>query len=174
MESKNIYEIIVVQSYNDWFKQRRYPRFDTIVANQILYYSKEETEEYIKLAVEEEAYADLICFIVIERPMDVLCYSEGDRIWVYDQNGRDVPSIKHQIGDVVEVLMNDEIELGFVTEVKNEMYTVITSSNMKSSLLVDARYVYKPHFKIPVRTERRLQKAVEIFKNKNNKQKIEQ
>jgi len=174
MESKNIYEIIVVQSYNDWFKQRRYPRFDTIVANQILYYSKEETEEYIKLAVEEEAYADLICFIVIERPMDVLCYSEGDSIWVYDQNGKDATSINHQIGDVVEVLKNDEIELGFVTEVKNEMYTVITSSNMKSSLLVDARYVFKPHFKIPVRTERRLQKAVETFKNKNNKQDIEQ
>lgn len=174
MESKNIYEIIVVQSYNDWFKHRRYPRFDTIVANQILYYSKEEAEEYIKLAVEGKAYTDLICFIVIERPMDVICYSEHDSIWVYDQNGRDATSINHQIGDVVEVLKNDEIELGFVTEVKNEMYTVITSSNMKSSLLVDARYVFKPHFKIPVRTERRLQKAVETFKNKSNKQKIEQ
>ena len=174
MESKNIYEIIVVQSYNDWFRQRRYPRFDTIIANQILYYSKEETEEYIKLAVAEEAYAALICFIVIERPMDVICYSEHDSIWVYDQNGRDATSINHQIGDIVEVLKNDEIELGFVTDVKNGMYTVITSSNMKNSLLVDARHIFKPHFKIPVRTERRLNKAVDTFKNKNNKQKIEQ
>lgn len=167
---KNIYEIKVVQSVNDWFKQRRYPRFDVAVWNQILYYSKEETEEYIKLAVEKEAYADLICFIVIKRPMGVLCYSEDNSICVYDQNGMDATSKNHQIGDIVEVLKNDEIELGFVTDVKNEMYTVITSSNMKSSLLVDARYIFKPHFKIPVRTERRLKKAIETFKNKNNKQ----
>ena len=106
--------------------------------------------------------------------MDVICYSEDDSIWVYDQNGRDTTSINHQIGDIVEVLKNDEIELGFVTDVKNGMYTVITSSNMKNSLLVDARYIFKLHFKIPVRTERRLNKAVDTFKNKNNKQKIEQ
>ena len=31
MGSKNIYEIKVVQSDNDWFKQRRYPRFDVVV-----------------------------------------------------------------------------------------------------------------------------------------------
>ena len=106
--------------------------------------------------------------------MDVICYSEDDSIWVYDQNGRDTTSINHQIGDIVEALKNDEIELGFVTDVKNGMYTVITSSNMKNSLLVDARYIFKPHFKIPVRTERRLNKVVDTFKNKNNKQKIEQ
>ncbi len=174
MVSKDIYEIRVVQADNDWFKTRRYPRFDVVILDQILYYSKEATEEYIKLAVENDAYADLICFIVIERPMDVLCYSEDDRVWVYDQNGRDAASINHQIGDIVEVLKNDEIEVGFVTDVKNEMYTVITSSNMKSSLLVDAKYIFKPHFKIPVHTERRLKKAIETFKNKNNKQDIEE
>jgi hypothetical protein len=54
------------------------------------------------------------------------------------------------------------------------MCTVMTSSNIKSSLFVDARYIFKPHFKIPVHTERRLKKAIETFKNKNNKQDIEQ
>ena len=174
MGSKNIYEIKVVQSYNDWFKQRRYPRFDVVVLDQILYHSNKETGEYIKLAVENEAYADLICFIVIKRPMDVLCVSKDDSVWVYDQYGKETRLTNHQVGDFVEVLKDDEIVLGFVTDVKNGMYTVITSSNMKSSLLVDARYIFKPHFKIPVRTERRLKKAIETFKNKNNKQDIEQ
>ena len=53
-----------------------------------------------------------------------------------------------------------------MTAVKNKMCTVMTSSNIKSSLFVDARYIFKPHFKIPVHTERRLKKAIETFKNK--------
>lgn len=170
MGSKNIYELKVVQSDNDWFKQRRYPRFDVVVLDQILYYSKEETEEYIKLAIDKEAYADLICFIVTERPMDVLCVSEDDGIWVYDQYGEETGLTNHQVGDIVEVLRNNDIILGFVAEVLDNGYIVLTSSNMKNRISVDARHIFNPHFKIPFHTEKRLRKAIEAFRNKNIKQ----
>jgi hypothetical protein len=73
MERKSIYEIRVVQSDNDLFKTRRYPRFDVVILDQILYYSKETAEKYIKHVVEKAVYDDLICFIVTERPMDAPC-----------------------------------------------------------------------------------------------------
>lgn len=166
MERKSIYEIRVVQSDNDLFKTRRYPRFDVVILDQILYYSKKTAEKYIKHVVEKAVYDDLICFIVTERPMDALCVSEDDGIWVYDQYGEDVSSASHQVGDIVDVLRNDEIVLGFVTEVLDNGYIVLSSSSMKSRISVDARHIFNPHFKISVRTERRLKKAIEHSKTR--------
>lgn len=160
MERTKIYEVKIIQSDNSWFNQRRYPRFNTIVSYIILYHSMKEVEAYIKLAVGNEVFEDLICFIVTERFMDVL-YKDIKEvgICVFDQFGKDVCLINHQPGDIVEILNKDEIVLGVVSGIKDKGYLVMTSSKKSSSLYVEAKYIFEPHFRISIRTRVRLNKA---------------
>ena len=43
--NKSIYELKIVQTERNWFTVRRYPRYDTTVSYQILYYTLEEILE---------------------------------------------------------------------------------------------------------------------------------
>ncbi len=159
MKSTKIYEVKIIQSDNSWFNQRRHTRFNTIVSYHILYHSMKEVEAYIKHTVDNE-FADLICFIVNERFMDVLYYKyEEVRTWVFDQYGKDVSLINHQPGDIVEILNKDEIVLGVVSEIKDKGYMVMTTSMKSSSQYVETKYIFEPHFRIPISTRVRLSKA---------------
>ena len=152
-----IYEMKMVQADKGWFKVRKYPRFDTKVSYQILYYSMAEIEGYIKTAVEKDVFSDLICFMVYERPMNQL--GEG-RLMVYDKDGIEANTKLFRVGDIVDILKNNEIILGIITEVKRNGYWVMTTSDKKSQCFVDNQHVFKPHYRIPARTEQRLKKLL--------------
>lgn len=153
---KKIYRLEIVQADDDWFHVRRYPKFDVGTSYQLLYYSMEEIEAYIKLAIEKDAFADLICFIVYEHVMGEL--NESPCLHVYDQFGKKAMANMFQRGDIVDVLGNDEIILGVITEVENESYEVMIKAGQKGLRHTDKEHAFLPHYKIPIRTEQRLRK----------------
>lgn len=153
-----IYEMKMVQADKGWFKARRYPRFDTKVSYQILYYSMAEIEDYIKNAIDNGVFPDLICFLVYEHSMNK--YGES-RLFVYDKDGIEANTKSFSVGDIVDILNNDKIVLGLITEVKDGGYMVMTTSDRKSLCFVDKLHVFMPHYKIPVRTEQRLMKLLD-------------
>ena len=82
---KKIYRLEIVQADDDWFHVRRYPKFDVGTSYQLLYYSMEEIEAYIKLAIEKDAFADLICFIDSSAPrVPFIALSEYRRFTLRD------------------------------------------------------------------------------------------
>ena len=126
-----------------------------------MYYSIEEIEAYIKLAVEKEAFADLICFVVYELTMDEL--NESPYLRIYDQFGKRAIANMFHCGEIVDVLGNEEIILGVITEAGDDGYEVRTKTGSKGCCHMDREHVFKPHYKIPIRTEQRLRKISEHY-----------
>ena len=61
------------------------------------------------------------------------------------------------------IFNNDEIVLGVVSEIMEDGCTVMTDKRLNSCRHMDFEYLFKPHYKIPVRTEIRLRKAYEHY-----------
>lgn len=160
--NKSIYELKIVQTERNWFTVRRYPRYDTTVSYQILYYTLEEIEAYIKTAVEKKVFRDLICFMVYEYTLNMLD-STDVKPRILDSEGNEACNIRYKAGDFVEIFNNDEIVLGVVSEIMEDGCTVMTDKRLNSCRHMDFEYLFKPHYKIPVRTEIRLRKAYEHY-----------
>ena len=154
---KCIYEMKIVQADKGWFKVRRYPRFDTTVSYQILYYNMDEITSYIKTAVEHEVFQDLICFMVYEHSMNMV--GEG-KLTIYGSDGIEAHNMTYRVGDIVDIFMEDDIILGLISEITENGYVVITKNNPINLCVVDKQHVFKPHYRIPTRTEPRLRKLL--------------
>ena len=88
---------------------------------------------------------------------------------VFDNEGNEACNIRYKAGDFVEIFNNDEIVLGVVSEIIEGGCTVMTDTRLKSCRHVDFEYLFKPHYKIPVRTEIRLRKVYEHYLEKKIK-----
>lgn len=82
---------------------------------------------------------------------------------IFDSEGNEACNIRYKAGDFVEIFNNDEIVLGVVSEIMEDGCTVMTDKRLNSCRHMDFEYLFKPHYKIPVRTEIRLRKAYEHY-----------
>jgi hypothetical protein len=106
--------------------------------------------------------------------------------------GRTPEQIRFKEGDIVEVMGNGEIQLGFVVglpasveeaskindnalfslDASDDSYTVLFDSSYYSHSHVDALCIFKPQFRVHPNIERRLRKAYNDFRTFPARQKI--
>ena len=104
----------------------------------------------------------LICFMVYEYHLNILG-STDIKPRIFDNEGNEACNIRYKAGDFVEIFNNDEIVLGVVSEIMEDGCTVMPDKRLNSCRHMDFEYLFKPHYKIPVRTEIRLRKAYEHY-----------
>ena len=81
----------------------------------------------------------------------------------FDNDGNEACNTRYKAGDFVEIFSNEKIILGVVSEIMEDGCTVMTDKRLNSCRLVDFENLFKPHYKIPVRTEMRLKKVYEHY-----------
>lgn len=195
---------LTVYTYQEW--RRRYPRYSISKYGTYYCHTLVEAEDLLRqLILNKDNYGDLWIpenihhFTINEYPYGNMAYFITSRIYDYegdlvDQSlcpsnckngefhGRPEEMVRFEQGDIVEMMLGDEIELGFVVgcpvdtkwaELVNsehplfddtdDSYVILTTSDYGSHNHVQSLDVFRPMFPIPNPTLNRLQNAFEKF-----------